>query len=368
MTPESNPSTSPRQRHVPAATTETEGGDPVATPNDPEAGGTKAGAGGTKAGSGGTRGASGRAKSGDGNARSRSAAARSGARKAGAGRAKAAPTSGPGTAKPAGVQPAAESGKPAAAAAAAAAEEATTVQSAAVQSAAVESGAVESGAVESGAVESGAVESGAVGSPVVKSPAAVESTGGGSAATPGTPNANPDRGGKPARGRAVAATSGAVRAETRATVPAPGEAEVTPVPDVPAEAEATDPGRAGDERSAPGALVSDAVAGAADRLHRGYKSAEAPASSERLAVVSVWSLLLVVCGGIVGLRALLAKLDGTGTGLAGALPTLTVLGGLIGLTATIGAFLTIGARRTPWVLLGVATGILFTLMVLISVA
>jgi hypothetical protein len=110
--------------------------------------------------------------------------------------------------------------------------------------------------------------------------------------------------------------------------------------------------------------VSEAVSDAAERLHRGYTSAEAPASQRRLAAVSAWSLLLVVGGVVVGLRALLTKLGGTGTGLAGAIPTLTVVGGLTGLGLTIAAFLTIGGRRTPWVLLGAATAILFTLMVL----
>jgi hypothetical protein len=115
-------------------------------------------------------------------------------------------------------------------------------------------------------------------------------------------------------------------------------------------------------------VVSEAVSDAAERLHRGYTSAEAPASQRRLAAVSAWSLVLVVGGIVVGLRALLTKLDGSGTGLAAAVPTLTVIGGLTGLGMTIAAFLTIGGRRTPWVLLGAASAILFTLMVLTASA
>jgi hypothetical protein len=114
--------------------------------------------------------------------------------------------------------------------------------------------------------------------------------------------------------------------------------------------------------------LTDTFSGAAERLHRGYTRPDAPASSRRLAAVSLWALLLVLGGAVAGLRALLARLDGTGTGLAGSLLGLTTMGGLVGLGLTIGAFLTIGSRRTPWILMGAATAVLFALMVLTAVA
>jgi hypothetical protein len=114
--------------------------------------------------------------------------------------------------------------------------------------------------------------------------------------------------------------------------------------------------------------LTDTLSDAAERLRRGYTSPVAPASSRRLAVVSVWALLLVLGGAVATLRALLSRLDGSGTGLAGALLGVTTMGGLVGLGLTIGAFLTIGSRRMPWILLGAATAVLFTLMVLTAVA
>jgi hypothetical protein len=120
--------------------------------------------------------------------------------------------------------------------------------------------------------------------------------------------------------------------------------------------------------AAAGAMVSEAVSEAADRLHRGYTSPTAPASSQRLAAVSLWALLLVVGGVVVGLRTLVSQLGGSGTGLTAWMPTLTAIGGTIGLGTTIAAFLTIGARRTPWVLLGGASAILVVLLVLGAIA
>jgi hypothetical protein len=117
----------------------------------------------------------------------------------------------------------------------------------------------------------------------------------------------------------------------------------------------------------PAPVVSTAMADAAERLHRGYTSPTAAASSRRLAAVSLWALLLVLGGIVVALRAAVAQLAGS-AGLAGALLTLTTIGGLAGLGLTIGAFLTIGARRLPWILLGAATAVLFTLLVLSAVA
>jgi hypothetical protein len=125
-----------------------------------------------------------------------------------------------------------------------------------------------------------------------------------------------------------------------------------------------------DETAGPDDGSSGVVADVADRLHRTYTSPERPAaaSPERLAGVSLWALLLVLGGAVVGLRALLAQLSGTGTGLAGSLTGLTTFGGLVGLGLTIAAFLTIAAKRLPWVLLGAATAVLFTLLVLTAVA
>ena len=120
--------------------------------------------------------------------------------------------------------------------------------------------------------------------------------------------------------------------------------------------------------AAAGAMVSEAVSEAADRLHRGYTSPTAAASPQRIAAVSLWALLLVIGGVVVGLRTLVSQLGGSGTGLVGWMPTLTAIGGAIGLGMTIAAFLTIGARRTPWVLLGGASAILLTLMVLGAIA
>jgi hypothetical protein len=116
--------------------------------------------------------------------------------------------------------------------------------------------------------------------------------------------------------------------------------------------------------------VPGAMAKAADRLHRAYTSPVRPAtaSPERLAGVSLWALLLVLGGAVAGLRAMLADFGGTGTGLAGSLMTLTLVGGMVGLGLTIGAFLTIAARRLPWVLLGTATAVLLTLLVLSAIA
>jgi hypothetical protein len=116
--------------------------------------------------------------------------------------------------------------------------------------------------------------------------------------------------------------------------------------------------------------TSGVMAEVADRLHRTYTSPVRPASAspERLAGVSLWAILLVLGGAVAGLRALLAQLEGTGTGLAGSLVGLTTFGGLLGLGLTIAAFLTIAAKRLPWILLGAATAVLFTLLVLSALA
>jgi hypothetical protein len=114
--------------------------------------------------------------------------------------------------------------------------------------------------------------------------------------------------------------------------------------------------------------VTGAMSDTAERLRESYRNPVAPVSSRRLALVSIWALLLVVGGAVVYLRALLVALAGSGTGLAGSLLNWVSFGGLLGLGLTIAAFLTIGRRQTPWVVLGLATAVLFTLLVLTAIA
>jgi hypothetical protein len=132
----------------------------------------------------------------------------------------------------------------------------------------------------------------------------------------------------------------------------------------------TGPKNSGPRDSGPEDTAPGVMAEVADRLHRTYTSPDRPASAspERLAGVSLWALLLVLGGAVVGLRAMLAQLGGSGTGLAGSLTGLTMFGGLVGLGLTIAAFLTIAAKRLPWMLLGAATAVLFTLLVLTTLA
>jgi len=74
---------------------------------------------------------------------------------------------------------------------------------------------------------------------------------------------------------------------------------------------------------------------------------------------------------VLGTGAALAALVvglGASDGLATALQPLAVGCGLTGLGLTIGAFLTIGRRRTPWVLLGAATAVVVVLLVAVAAA
>lgn len=71
----------------------------------------------------------------------------------------------------------------------------------------------------------------------------------------------------------------------------------------------------------------------------------------RLAGVSVWAALLGFGGLVAGLRAVVGLFTSVPLWY---LPTFVAIG-LFGLTCTVGAFASVHRRRTPWVLLGVAT-------------
>jgi hypothetical protein len=105
-----------------------------------------------------------------------------------------------------------------------------------------------------------------------------------------------------------------------------------------------------------------------DRLRQTYRNPNSPASHQRLAAVSLWSVLLVLGGAVAYLRALLAQLSGAHTGLAGSVLSLVSFGGLVGLALIIASMLTIARPRAPWILLGAATGLLLVLLVLTAVA
>jgi hypothetical protein len=142
-----------------------------------------------------------------------------------------------------------------------------------------------------------------------------------------------------------------------------GAPEPGPAPDEPVGTEpngvVTGGAETSDETTGSHSRLADSVAETAESLRRTYRSPHPAAGSERIAGVCLWALLLVLGGAVAYLRALLAQLAGAGPGLG-----ITSFGGLVGLGLTIAAFLTIGKRRTPWILLGLATAVLFTLLVL----
>ncbi|MCW2566016.1 MAG: hypothetical protein JWN54_113 [Mycobacterium sp.] len=148
----------------------------------------------------------------------------------------------------------------------------------------------------------------------------------------------------------------------------PGQGRPAALPDDTARTPpAPEPDRA-PEPEEPGSALSASLAAAGERLRETYRSPKSPASGQRLAAVSLWSLLLVLGGAVVYLHALLGQLSGPGPGLAGSVLSLVSFGGLVGLSLIIASMLTIGRRRAPWILLGSATGLLFVLLVLTAVA
>jgi hypothetical protein len=84
----------------------------------------------------------------------------------------------------------------------------------------------------------------------------------------------------------------------------------------------------------------------------------------RLAGVSVWAALLGFCGLVAGLRAVVGLFTSVPLWY---LPTFIVIG-LFGLACTVGAFASVHRRRTPWVLLVVATLTLVLAFVVNSLA
>jgi hypothetical protein len=71
----------------------------------------------------------------------------------------------------------------------------------------------------------------------------------------------------------------------------------------------------------------------------------------RLALVAVWATLLGFGGLVVGVRLLIGLFTSLPKGY---LPTVCGIG-LFGLACTVGAFASVHRRRTPWILLVVAT-------------
>ena len=148
----------------------------------------------------------------------------------------------------------------------------------------------------------------------------------------------------------------------------PGRLRPAAVPDDTARAQsAPEPDHAHDPDDS-GARSPENPPAIGDRLRDTYRSPNSPASARRLAVVSLWSVLLVLGGAVAYLHALLGQLSGPGTGLAGSVLSLVTFGGLVGLALILASMLTIAKRQAPWILLGAATGLLFVLLVLTAVA
>jgi hypothetical protein len=104
---------------------------------------------------------------------------------------------------------------------------------------------------------------------------------------------------------------------------------------------------------------------ASGRLGRVYSRADQPPRLRQLMGVCGWAAVLGGVGLVLGLRAFFGILSGAAPGWY---EPATAAAGLVGISLTVGSFLTVQRMRAPWFLLSAASVTLVTAMVLTAIA